>query len=221
VVRGFDADVVVVLESWRDHDGRSVLDPLTADGYRIETIPFRKMYISSRRARHEDPGEGLWEIGICSRVPIIATRELPIGTIHADPAGPRSALLCTIDMDGVEVDIVAVHVSSRLWTFAPVRHLLALRPQLPPAARHVVIAGDCNLWGPAVVAIFKQWRRSVMGPTYPAHRPHHQIDHILVRDDVTVLSGEVLAETPSDHRPIRARLRVGGAGGPGKAGGVG
>jgi endonuclease/exonuclease/phosphatase family metal-dependent hydrolase len=220
-VRGFDADVVAVLESWRGHDGRSVLDGLTADGYRIETIPFRKMYISSRRARHEDPGEGLWEVAICSRFPIVASRELPLGTIHADPAGPRSALLCTVDVEGVEVDIVAVHVSSRLWSLAPVRHLLALRPQLPPPDRHAVIAGDCNLWGPAVVAIFKQWRRAVMGPSYPAHRPHSQIDHILVRDDMTVLSGEVLAETPSDHRPIRARLRLGSGPGPGKEGGVG
>lgn len=220
-MRGFDADVVVVLESWREHDGCGVLDPLIADGYRIETIPFRRMYISSRRARHEDPGEGLWELAICSRFPIVASRRLPIGTIHADPAGPRSALLCTIDIEGVEVDIVAVHASSRLWSFAPVRHLLALRPQLPPPGRTAVIAGDCNLWGPGVVTILKRWRRAVMGPTYPAHRPHSQIDHILVRDDVTVLSGEVLAMTPSDHRPIRARLRVGSSRGPGRTGAVG
>ena len=94
------------------------------------------MYVSSRRARHEDPGEGLWELAICSRFPIVASRELPD---RSDPRaipqarGPRS--LCTIDVAGVEVDIVAVHVSSRLWSLAPVRHLLALRPQLPPPDR--------------------------------------------------------------------------------------
>jgi endonuclease/exonuclease/phosphatase family metal-dependent hydrolase len=52
------------------------------------------------------------------------------------------------------------------------------------------------------------WRRAVRGRTYPAHRPHSQIDHVLVRDDVSVQWGEVLAETPSDHRPVRARLRL-------------
>jgi hypothetical protein len=31
VVRGFDADVVVVLESWRGPDGRGLLDDLTSD----------------------------------------------------------------------------------------------------------------------------------------------------------------------------------------------
>jgi endonuclease/exonuclease/phosphatase family metal-dependent hydrolase len=44
---------------------------------------------------------------------------------------------------------------------------------------------------------------------------------VLVRDNVTVLSGEVLAKTPSDHLPVRARLRVKDAAGSGKEGAVG
>ena len=103
---------------------------------------------------------------------------------------------------------MGVHVSSRLWTFAPVRQLRTLRPQLPARDRTAIVAGDCNFWGPGVVSILPSWRRTVRGPTFPAHKPHHQIDHILVRDNVTVLSGEVLAKTPSDHLPVRARLRV-------------
>lgn len=220
-MRGFDADIVVVPESWREHDGRGVLDDLTADGYRIETVEFTTMTISSRRSRHDDPGEGHWELAICSRFPILARRELPLGRIRADPAGARSALLCTVDVHGVEVDIVAVHVSSRLWTFAPLRQLRTLRPQLPARGRTAVVAGDCNFWGPGVVAILAPWRRAVRGPTFPAHKPHSQIDHVLVRDNVTVLSGEVLAKTPSDHLPVRARLRVKDAAGPGKEGSVG
>ena len=52
------------------------------------------------------------------------------------------------------------------------------------------------------------WQRAFRGRTYPAVHPHSQIDHVLVRDNVTVVWGEVLAATPSDHRPVRARLRV-------------
>jgi endonuclease/exonuclease/phosphatase family metal-dependent hydrolase len=59
-----------------------------------------------------------------------------------------------------------------------------------------------------VVALLPSWRRAVRGPTFPAHKAHSQIDHVLVRDNVTVLSGEVLPKTPSDHLPVRARLRV-------------
>jgi endonuclease/exonuclease/phosphatase family metal-dependent hydrolase len=208
-VRGFDAEIVVVLEAWREHDGRGVLDDLVNDGYRVETVEFTTMVISSRRSRHEDPGEGHWELAICSRFPILERRELPLGRIRADPAGTRHALQCTIDVHGTEVDVVAVHVSSRLWTFAPLRQLRSLRPQLPPRGRTAIVAGDCNFWGPGVVAMLPGWRRAVRGATFPSNQPHHQIDHVLVRDNVTVLSGEVLLpRTPSDHLAVRARLRV-------------
>jgi endonuclease/exonuclease/phosphatase family metal-dependent hydrolase len=220
-VRTFEADVVVVVESWRTPDGRGMLDDLETFGYHVESLNLSTLAISPRRARHAVPGEGHVEIAICSRLPIVAREELPIGLIPHDPYGPRSALMCTIDVDGTMVDVVAVHTSSMLWRLAPLRHLRALRPQLPSQERAVVVAGDCNFWGPGVVAVLPGWRRAVLGRSWPAHRPHSQIDHILVRDDVTVLSGEVLAATPSDHRPVRARLRVGPGPNPGATGTVG
>jgi endonuclease/exonuclease/phosphatase family metal-dependent hydrolase len=221
VVRGFDADIVVVLEAWRDHDGHGLLDSLTADGYRIETTVFSTLTISGSRPRHDVPGEGHVEVAICTRLPILASRELPIGHIRRDQFGARAALMCTIDVEGTEIDVVAVHVSSKLWKLAPARQIRALRPQLPGRDRNAVVAGDFNLWGPPVAAMFKGWERAVLGRTYPAHRPHSQIDHILVRDNIAILSGEVLAPTPSDHRPIRARLRVTTGPRPGEAGTVG
>jgi endonuclease/exonuclease/phosphatase (EEP) superfamily protein YafD len=220
-VRGFDSDVVVVLESWRTLAGRGILDDLVADGYQVETVDFSSLKISGRRARHTVPGEGHVQIAICSRLPILARRDLPLGYIRRDPYGARWALMCTIDVEGTEVDVVAVHVSSMLWWLAPVRHLRVLRPQLPTTERPAVVAGDCNLWGPGVVRVLPGWRRAVLGRTYPAHRPHSQIDHVLVRDNVTVLSGEVLPLTPSDHRPVRARLRVAPGPDPGGTGTVG
>lgn len=221
MVRGFDADIVVVCETWRDHDGSGLLDPLEADGYRIETIEFATLDISGLRPVRASPGEGHWELAICSRLPISARWTLPIGRIKNDPAGARSALACTVDVSGTLVDIVGVHVSSKLWRFAPPRQLRRLQPQLPPRGRPAVVAGDCNLWGPAVVTVLPRWRRAVRGRTYPAPRPHSQIDHVLVRDRVTAVSGEVLAATPSDHRPVRARLRVSDDPGPGSEGAVG
>jgi endonuclease/exonuclease/phosphatase family metal-dependent hydrolase len=208
IVRSFDADIVVVPESWREHDGRGILDELRGDGYCIECLEFTTLDISPRRAHHAVPGEGHWELAVCSRHPVVARREVSLGRIPGDQAGPRSALVCTVAIEGTELDIVAVHVSSRLWQFAPVRHLRALRPQLPPSDRTAVVAGDCNLWGPPVEALLPGWYRAVRGRTYPAHRPHSQIDHVLVRDDVSVQWGEVLGQTPSDHRPVRARLQV-------------
>jgi endonuclease/exonuclease/phosphatase family metal-dependent hydrolase len=220
-VRAFDADVVVVPEAWRDRSGRGLLDELADEGYQIEILPFARFEHGGREPLRAMPGEGVWELALCSRLPITGRRTIPIGRIGGDPASPRSALVCTVEVGGLPVDIVGLHVSSRLWTFAPARHLNALRPQLPPPDRLAVIAGDCNLWGPGVVAMLPGWRRAFRGRTYPAARPHSQIDHVLVRENVTVVWGEVLAVTPSDHRPVRARLRASPLSGPGNEDAVG
>jgi endonuclease/exonuclease/phosphatase family metal-dependent hydrolase len=208
IVRGFDADVVVVPESWRDLSGRGLLDELVDDGYRVEILPFTTYRHGIREPHRGHPGEGVWELALCSRLPIITRWTIPIGSVGADPASPRCALACTVEVNGLPVDVVGVHVSSKLWRLAPVRHLNALRPGLPAADRLAVVAGDCNLWGPGVVSVLPGWHRALRGRTFPAVHPHSQIDHILVRDNVTVVWGEVLALTPSDHRPVRARLRV-------------
>ena len=220
-MRGFDADIVVIAESWRELDGRGVLDDLAASGYRVESLKFARFEPGVLEPEPLMPGYGQWELALCTRLPVLARRDVPIGSIRNDPASPRDAIVCTVDLHGIELDVVAVHVSSKIYKLAPVRHLRGLVPHLPPRSRHAVLAGDFNFWGPGVERIFPGWHRSVRGRTYPSHRPHSQIDHILVRDDITILSGEVLAANPSDHRPVRARLRVGAAEGPGSAGGVG
>jgi endonuclease/exonuclease/phosphatase family metal-dependent hydrolase len=124
-----------------------------------------------------------------------------------DPAPQRRAQHVALDVDGLGLDLVAVHLSSRL-PYAPPMQLRALRRQLPPPERRAVIVGDFNLWGPAVSAMLPGWRRAVRGRTWPAHRPHSQIDHVLVRDDVEVVDAEVLDEVGSDHRPVRVTLRL-------------
>jgi endonuclease/exonuclease/phosphatase (EEP) superfamily protein YafD len=83
-----------------------------------------------------------------------------------------------------------------------------LRRRLPPPGQRAVIVGDFNLWGPAVSALLPGWRRAVRGRTWPAHRPHSQIDHVLVRDGVEVVDAAVLGEVGSDHRPVRVTLRL-------------
>ncbi len=71
-----------------------------------------------------------------------------------------------------------------------------------------MLAGDCNLWGPPVMAVLGDgWRRAVTGRTWPARRPHSQIDHVLVRPgDVRVVDAAVGGDVGSDHRPLRLRL---------------
>lgn len=204
--------MIVVPEAWRSESGEGILDPLGAEGYRVETVPLMPLAERSRRARHEGvvPADGTWELAVCSRLPVTAVRTLPMGRVPGDPAGERRALALEVRVADHPVGIVGLHASSRVHLGGSVAHLRRLRREIDAAGvRADVVAGDFNLWGPPVVAIMRGWRRTVHGRTYPAHRPHSQIDHILVRGAIAVGAGEVLAPTPSDHRPIRARLRLG------------
>src|SRR5205814_9209819 len=113
----------------------------------------------------------------------------------------------TVGIEGTTVEAVGLHTSSQARKLAPARHLLNLRRQLPNGGPQN-LAGDFNCWGPPISAMMPGRRRPVRGRTYPSKRPHSQIDHVLVRGGVVGVDGEVLAETPSDHRPIRTRLRL-------------
>jgi len=210
VVRDFDADLVVVAESWRDDAGIGMLDPLRDAGYCVETVelmPLRLRPRSRNSVRHAVPYYGLWELAVCSRFPVLERKLIPMGVVKTDATGLRHALSLKVDIAGTPVEVVGLHVSSKVWRLAPVKHLLTLRRGLRDGHPQV-LAGDFNFWGPPVGLMMPGWRRPVRGRTYNARHPHSQIDHILVRGGIEPLDGEVLAATPSDHRPIRARLRL-------------
>jgi endonuclease/exonuclease/phosphatase family metal-dependent hydrolase len=122
-----------------------------------------------------------------------------------DP-GRRALLAVTVEVGGATFTVCATHLpvpKDPVWRLAP-----ALRRALPPAERPAALAGDMNMWGWCVDRLAGPgWRRAVRGQTYPARRPHTQIDHILVSRPVEVVDAQVVRQVMSDHRPIRARLR--------------
>lgn len=207
VVRDLDADVVVLQEGWRPHEGEAAADALAAEGWHVAETRFVTLDLSGK-PKVARPGEGWWTLLMLTRLPVCGRRDLPLPRTPRDPAGLRHAIELTVDADGTPVKVVGFHVSSKLWYAAPVWHLLGLRRQLPALDEPTVVVGDCNLWGPAVSLLLPGWERSVRGRTYPAHRPHSQIDHVLLSRRVECVGAEVLGETGSDHRPVRARLRV-------------
>jgi len=211
LVRSWDVDVIVVPESRRAHDGVGMLDELKDDGYHVETIEM--MDLQRRRLTRETqrdavPPRGIWELAVCSRLPVLGRNTYPIGTVFTDPPGERHALALMIAVAGIPVEVVGLHTSSKVWFLAGLHHLYGLKRRLP-AGGPQVIAGDFNFWGPPVGLMMPGWQRPVRGRTYPAPKPHSQIDHVLVRGGVEAVTPEVLPATPSDHRPIRTRLRLG------------
>jgi endonuclease/exonuclease/phosphatase family metal-dependent hydrolase len=208
VIARLDADILVLPETWLPHAGEGVVDVLRANGYHVELDQWITLTHSVYRPRVADPGDGWWCLGVASRLPVVERVDLPLPRTIADRAHPRNAIQLGVDVDGTRVDVVGVHTSSRLWWAAPMLHLRALAKAVAPVRGPAVLAGDFNLWGPGVERLLPGWRRTVRGRTYPSHRPHSQIDHVLVNQQVTALDARVVDDRQSDHRPVVARLRA-------------
>jgi endonuclease/exonuclease/phosphatase family metal-dependent hydrolase len=213
VLRGFAADVIVVQESWtpdgEDAAARRVAEDLGAE---VFELPFGRARIEPwPHVPRDGNGYGTVGLAVISRLPARVQGRLAVGTVAGDPTPERGGLHVELDVGGTTVDLIGVHLTSRL-PYGPPVQLTRLRRQLPSNGRPMVIAGDCNFWGPGVAAFLPGWRRTVRGRTWPASRPHSQIDHILVRRDrergMKVMDAEVLRAVGSDHRPVRATLRI-------------
>ena len=210
VLRGFDdADVIVLQESFAPDEEPAAVQKVAAElGAELHELVIGRVKLDPwPQLLDASPlTTGTTGIAVLSRLPSTRIAKLAVGKVWSDPAHERGALHVVLDVDGTTVDLVAVHLTSRLPHGPPIQ-MARLRRLLPPADRPAVVVGDHNFWGPGVVACLPGWRRAVRGRTWPASRPHSQIDHILVRGNTNVLSGEVLPDVGSDHLPVRARLR--------------
>jgi len=167
--------------------------------------PLSTSVTSARRYREAEVGS--WGLAILSRLPILHHEVIDLGHLGRDRVR-RAALVARLDIGGAEVTVVGTHMAH--LTYGSPSHYRKLARAL--AARlgdgPSVLAGDMNLWGPPVRALLPGWHRAVKGRTWPAWRPHSQVDHILVRGPLDVVAGTVLAAAGSDHRPVRAVLSM-------------
>jgi endonuclease/exonuclease/phosphatase family metal-dependent hydrolase len=209
----FDADVIVLQESWAPDDGiaqhTAVAERL---GMQCVAVSMARSTIGSkpklvgRAGAAGNPGDGDWCLAVLSRKPIRSTRTIELPQLLLDPS-TRYLLHAEIDVDGTNLTVVATHFA-HLEMGAPLR-TRALRRGLPPVDRPAVLIGDMNMWGWTIDAMAPPgWRRAVKGKTWSSPHPRHQIDHALVTPSIEVVRGEVLPDLGSDHLPIRLRLRV-------------
>jgi endonuclease/exonuclease/phosphatase family metal-dependent hydrolase len=162
-----------------------------------------------RSGRYLDAEPGHWGLAVLSRLPIRGRSVIDLGRLQQDRAR-RFALVLDLEVDGIPLTVVGTHMS-HIRHGAPVQFLRLSRAirRLAPSGPGI-LAGDMNLWGPAVAAFFPEWRRALLRKTWPAWRPHSQVDHILIRGPLAVEGGEAYTSMGSDHRPLRVRLTAGG-----------
>jgi endonuclease/exonuclease/phosphatase family metal-dependent hydrolase len=152
------------------------------------------------------PARGSLGLALLARVPLGPPRRLELGRLPGDGVA-RAALAVEAFPGPSPLEVVAAHLSH--LSHGSLLQLRRLRRLLPPPRQPLVLAGDLNMWGPLAEAAMPGLRRAVVGRTWPSHRPHSQIDHVLVSGAVEVLEAAVLEDVGSDHRPVRVRLRWG------------
>jgi endonuclease/exonuclease/phosphatase family metal-dependent hydrolase len=166
--------------------------------------PFPTRVVDSARFREAELGS--WGLAVLSRLPVIETEVIALKRLRRDRAN-RAVVALNVEVDGQPVGIAGTHMShlshgSALHFRAVARMLDGVFGDEP-----VLLAGDMNLWGPPIHALLGQWHRAVKGKTWPAWRPHSQLDHLLVRG-LTVRESAVWPSSGSDHRPVWARLAL-------------
>lgn len=203
------ADVLVLQEAWRPHDEPSYLDEITE---RMSAVVHETVFMSDRnparpRLLHPKPGPaGTCGLAVLSTLPVCEVAEIVLPRAQGDVIEQRHSLLVTVSVDGTTVSLAAMHASHRLWGSLPQVRCVdrALRARGNPSA----IVGDLNMWGPPVGLSIPHRVRAVRGRTWPASRPHSQIDHVWIDDRLEAVAAGIGPATGSDHRPIWARLRV-------------
>lgn len=153
---------------------------------------------------------GSWGVAVLSRMPVVRRREISLRRLPRD-VPRRVGLAVEIELGpGQLLTVVGTHLG-HLTHGSPLQ-LADLRRGLPPPTEPALLGGDMNCWGPPLLAALPGWRRAVRGRTWPAWRPHSQLDHLLVTRPVRVLEGHVAPPIGSDHRPVVAVISLPPAG---------
>jgi endonuclease/exonuclease/phosphatase family metal-dependent hydrolase len=231
-----DADILILQEAWTDDDGTPGTAALVASrlGYvvvaeaplaharlyaPVDTVTRRwapvlgqvrkTLRLDQERfkvpagSRDRPARTGTWGLAVLARVPCRDPEVLSLGKLRRDPAA-RAVIRCTTDLGGGELLVHGTHMS-HITHLSPAQYRRLAR-LLPPLDRPALLAGDMNMWGPPASSFFPGWRRAVIGRTWPAHRPHSQLDHVLVTPAVRVVDARVADATGSDHRPVVVTL---------------
>lgn len=134
---------------------------------------------------------------IPARIPVYVSVPRRVAVMHEEP---RAAVVAQLDTPLGPLTVLNTHLSFVPgWNRHQLRRITAALRDLPGPR---LIVGDLNLSSAAA----QRWsglRTLAVSPTFPAHRPRRQLDHILTDDPGLLVRHR---ETPlmpiSDHRPL-------------------
>ncbi len=135
---------------------------------------------SAHRARAGRLEPGDWGLALLTRLPLESAEIVTLGRMPREKV-ERALIVARLSLGGRPFHAVALH-GAHLSHGSPVlyRRINALLGALDPGWP-VLLAGDFNCWRPLLRALLPDWRTLARGRTWPAYRPHSQIDHVLGR----------------------------------------
>ena len=198
-LRSLDADILVLPEAWRfrDPSARWAEDLAQSMGYELH------QWVAPTPSRPKDIAP--WRMVILTRVPVVRLEDTVLPQF--DKLGDRAVVRVQLKSG---LRIAGLHLYGIHWLIhrSP-RGFQAERKALRQiATENDIVAGDFNMWSPIVHRDLPGLRPTAIGRTFPAWRPHSQIDHVMVSERVDVVSTEVLPAMGSDHHPLRLEFRA-------------
>jgi endonuclease/exonuclease/phosphatase family metal-dependent hydrolase len=224
-VRSLDADVLALQEVDRNQP-RSANADLTSVAAQVmgaEEHRFVAALAGSPGATwmaatgEEQPDSAAYGIALVSRVPVVSWEVVRLGSPPTRvPMWFRGSRVPELVRDEPRVAVAACLETSRGPLTVVNTHLSFVgwwgRRQLQTVMRSVegteplVLVGDLNM-GLARAARVTRLRPLFDQPTFPAHRPTEQLDHVLVRGDVGAVAGLSVRPLPlSDHCAVTVDL---------------
>lgn len=160
----------------------------------------------ARRALIEHFETGTWGLGLLTRLPIEDINVIPLGRLPREKV--TRALIVARLLDGERpfyaLAVHGAHISH--GSYRQYRRIGEIARALEPGVP-VVVAGDFNCWRPLLRVLFPGWRTLARGRTWPAQRPHSQIDHILGRGP-WVARRSFTRDGGSDHLALIADIEL-------------
>ncbi len=116
------ADVLVIQEVWRPDGVNGIVDEFAAaHGYEMTYQLHVRATMRHFWPKIEPDGEGTVGIAVLSRLPARLVDEPAVGPTWRDPAPERRVLHLEVDVAGTAVQLVGVHLTSRLPYGPPIQ----------------------------------------------------------------------------------------------------
>lgn len=224
-VRRLDPDVLGLQEVDCDQprSGRHDLTAVAAEAMGAVAARFVPAIVGTpgeqwRPARDGDVSGTAYGIALLSRIPVRSWHvvRLPSLRLRSPLMSPQRRLLMVKDEPRVAVAAVLQTTAGPMtvatthlsfvpgWNVVQLRRLVASLRRLPAPQ---LLTGDLNIPGrlPRAVA---SWRRLADAPTFPAHDPAVQLDHVLALGAVEAVAEDAPQLGLSDHRAIVVDVRI-------------